>query len=82
MKFLITGGAGFIGTNFCEYVVNKYKDDSFICLDALTYAGNEKNIENLLTKENFKFIEGNICDEIFIDNLFKKDIENNNINID
>ena len=39
-KFLITGGAGFIGSNYLHYVVNKYPNDNFICLDALTYAGN------------------------------------------
>ena len=44
MKFLITGGAGFIGSNYCHYVVNKYPEDKFVCLDALTYAGNYNNI--------------------------------------
>ena len=73
MKFLITGGAGFIGSNYCHYVVNKYKDDKFVCLDALTYAGNYNNIKSLEDKENFKFVKGDITDRDFIDELFKKE---------
>ena len=70
MKFLITGGAGFIGSNYLHYVVNKYPDDMFICLDALTYAGNYNNIKDLEVRKNYKFIKGNITDANFIDNLF------------
>lgn len=70
MKFLITGGAGFIGSNYLHYVVNKYPNDMFICLDALTYAGNYNNIKDLESKRNYKFIKGNITDANFIDNLF------------
>ena len=73
MKYLITGGAGFIGSNYLHYVVNKYKDDYFVCLDALTYAGNYNNIKMLEEKENYKFIKGNITDSNFIDDLFKKE---------
>ena len=47
MKFLVTGGAGFIGSNYMHYVVNKYPEDYFVCLDALTYAGNYNNIKDL-----------------------------------
>ncbi|MBE6151822.1 MAG: dTDP-glucose 4,6-dehydratase [Firmicutes bacterium] len=73
MKFLITGGAGFIGSNYLHYVVNKYPKDSFVCLDALTYAGNYNNIKSLVSKDNFKFVKGNICDESLVDSLFKKE---------
>lgn len=73
MKFLITGGAGFIGSNFCHYVVNKYPEDIFICLDALTYAGNFNNIKSLTSKPNFKFIHGDITNSDFIDTLFDKE---------
>lgn len=73
MKFLITGGAGFIGSNYLHYVVEKYKNDYFVCLDALTYAGNYNNIKSLETKENYKFIKGDIRDKEFIDNLFEKE---------
>ena len=70
MKFLITGGAGFIGSNYLHYVTNKYPDDIFICLDALTYAGNYNNIRDLENKPNFRFIKGDIRNADFIDGLF------------
>ena len=44
MKFLVTGGAGFIGSNFLHYMTDKYPEDYFVCLDALTYAGNYERI--------------------------------------
>lgn len=70
MKFLITGGAGFIGSNYCHYVVNKYPKDKFVCLDALTYAGNYNNIKSLEEKGNFKFVHGDITDRELVDKLF------------
>jgi dTDP-glucose 4,6-dehydratase len=56
MKYLVTGGAGFIGSNYMHYVVNKYPNDFFVCLDALTYAGNYNNIKDLEGKNNYKFV--------------------------
>ncbi len=73
MKFLVTGACGFIGSNYVHYVVNKYKDDMFIGLDALTYAGNYNNIKELVNKENFKFVKGDITDREFIYKLFEKE---------
>lgn len=73
MKYLVTGGAGFIGSNYMHYVVNKYPNDEFVCLDALTYAGNYNNIISLETKNNFKFVYGNITDEKFINALFEQE---------
>lgn len=73
MKFLVTGGAGFIGSNYMHYVVNKYKEDYFVCLDALTYAGNYNNIKDLEEKDNFKFVKGDITDRDFIDKLFAEE---------
>ncbi len=73
MKFLITGGAGFIGSNYLHYVVNKYPEDSFVCLDALTYAGNYNNIKELEKKKNYKFVKGDIRDKELVNNLFKKE---------
>ena len=70
MKFLITGGAGFIGSNYLHYVTDKYKNDYFVCLDALTYAGNYNNIKDLEGKDNYKFVKGDITDRAFIDKLF------------
>lgn len=73
MKFLVTGGAGFIGSNYMHYVTNKYPEDDFVCLDALTYAGNYNNIKDLENKDNFKFVKGDITDTAFIDELFKEE---------
>ena len=73
MKFLITGGAGFIGSNYLHYVVNKYPKDSFVCLDALTYAGNYNNIKELEKKKNYKFIKMDIRDKDSLYDLFKKE---------
>lgn len=73
MKFLVTGGAGFIGSNYMHYVVNKYPEDNFVCLDALTYAGNYNNIKDLESKENYKFVKGDITDREFIEDLFAKE---------
>ena len=73
MKYLVTGGAGFIGSNYMHYVVNKYPEDSFVCLDALTYAGNLNNLLQLFDKPNFKFVKGDIADEKFVNELFDKE---------
>ena len=73
MKFLVTGGAGFIGSNYLHYVTDKYKDDYFVCIDALTYAGNYNNIKELEKKENYKFVKGDITDRELIDKLFDEE---------
>lgn len=73
MKYLVTGGAGFIGSNFLHYVVNKYTEDEYVCLDALTYAGNYNNLKPILKKENFKFVKGDITDREFVEALFEKE---------
>ena len=73
MKILVTGGAGFIGSNFLHYVVNKYKEDYYVCLDALTYAGNYNNIKSLDNRDNYKFVKGDITDRKFIFELFEKE---------
>ena len=73
MKFLVTGGAGFIGSNFLHYETEKYPNDTFVCLDALTYAGNYNNIKDLEEKKNYKFVYGDITDRDFIFNLFEKE---------
>lgn len=73
MKTLITGGAGFIGSNYCHYVVEKYPEEEFVCLDALTYAGNYNNIKSLEEKDNFKFVKGDITDRELVDKLFAEE---------
>ena len=73
MKFLVTGGAGFIGSNYLHYVTEKYPEDKFVCLDALTYAGNYNNIKDLEEKDNFKFVHGDITDKELVDKLFEEE---------
>lgn len=75
MKILITGGAGFIGSNFIRYMINKYPDYQITNLDLLTYAGNLENLKDLEGNENYKFVKGNICDL----NLILEIIDNNKI---
>ena len=70
MKILVTGGCGFIGSHFLRYMMNAYLDDSFICLDALTYAGNKNNIADFLHGSRLTMVEGNVRDADFIDDLF------------
>ncbi len=73
MKILVTGGAGFIGSNFMHYEVKKYPDDNFVCLDALTYAGNYNSIKDLESYPNYKFVHGDITSRDFIYNLFEQE---------
>lgn len=72
-RIIITGGAGFIGSNFVHHWCNTYPDDRVIVLDALTYAGNRQNLASLETKKNFRFVQGNICDRNLIDNLLREE---------
>lgn len=68
MKLLVTGGAGFIGSNFVHYIYRERPDWKIVVLDALTYAGNEKNLEGLDTNR-VELVVGNICDEELVDKL-------------
>lgn len=70
MNILVTGGCGFIGSHFLRYMMKTYPGDSFICIDALTYAGNKNNIKDLLEDSRLTMIEGNIRDASFVDTLF------------
>ena len=71
MKYLITGGAGFIGSNFIRYLFNKYEDIEIVNLDKLTYCGNLENLKDIENKSNYKFIKGDICDAKLVNNLMK-----------
>lgn len=73
MKFLVTGGAGFIGGNYLHIMTKKYPDDEFICLDSLTYAGNMETLSPIMDKKNFKFVKGDIRDRDFVYSLFESE---------
>jgi dTDP-glucose 4,6-dehydratase len=73
MNILVTGGAGFIGSNFIYYMLEKYKDYRIVCLDKLTYAGNLSTLKKALENSNFRFIKGDIADREFVFNLFEEE---------
>lgn len=68
-SILVTGGAGFIGSNFVRFMLKKYPSYRIIVLDALTYAGNRENLSDLKKDPRFIFYCGNICDRTVVDNL-------------
>ena len=71
MKLIITGGAGFIGSNFIYYELKQHPEDEFICLDKLTYAGNLSSLKGAMQQPNFKFVKGDIADRDFVYRLFE-----------
>lgn len=75
MKILITGGAGFIGGNFVNYMVQKYPSYQIINLDALTYAGNLENVKEVENEPNYRFVKGDITDKNLIESLFVEGID-------
>lgn len=70
MKTLVTGGAGFIGSNFLFYILDRHPDESVVCVDKLTYAGNLATLAPLMDHANFRFIKADICDRAAIDAIF------------
>lgn len=73
MNILVTGGAGFIGSNFIYYMLDKYNDYRIVCLDKLTYAGNLSTLKKALENPNFRFVKGDIADREFVFNLFEEE---------
>lgn len=72
-NILVTGGAGFIGSNFIIYILKRYQQYKVVNIDKLTYAANLKNLDEVKTNPNYKFIKGDIADENFIKNIFEKE---------
>lgn len=71
--YLVTGGAGFIGSNYIHYMFNKYSNNiKIINLDILTYAGNLENLKAIENYDNYKFVKADICDKKIIENIFEQ----------
>jgi dTDP-glucose 4,6-dehydratase len=68
--YLVTGGAGFIGSNFIRYMLDRYKDVQIINLDKLTYAGNLENLKSVENDPNYSFIQADICDKDAVEKIF------------
>jgi dTDP-glucose 4,6-dehydratase len=72
MRLLVTGGAGFIGSNFIRYMLRKYPACKIINLDKLTYAGNPENLRDLSSNKNYSFVKGDICDSKLVEKLIDR----------
>ncbi len=73
MNIIVTGGAGFIGGNFCHYMTKKYPEDTILCIDKLTYAGNMETLEPIMDLPNFKFFQADIADRDAIYQIFENE---------
>ncbi len=71
-NILITGGAGFIGSNFIPYFLEKYPEYNLVNLDLLTYAGDLENLKEIEDNPRYKFIKGNICNRELVEHIFKE----------
>ncbi len=73
MTIIVTGGAGFIGSNFIFYELERHPEDRIICLDKLTYAGNLSTLKNIMGTPNFRFVKDDICDRDAVYRLFEEE---------
>lgn len=73
MTIIVTGGAGFIGSNFVFHMLQAHPDYRIVCLDKLTYAGNLSTLEPVLQQDNFRFVKADICDRQVVDKLFQEE---------
>ena len=69
---LVTGGAGFIGSNFIHYMIAKHPDYKIINLDKLTYAGNLENLKCIENNPDYEFVKGDIADKAIVDSIFER----------
>ena len=74
MTIIVTGGAGFIGSNFIFYMLKEYSDYRIVCLDKLTYAGNLSTLEPVMQNENFRFVKADICDRAAVEEIFQEEL--------
>jgi len=75
MKILVTGGAGFIGSNFVHFMLKKYSDIEIVNYDKLTYAGNLDNLRDIENDSGYTFVKGDVCDSKLVDEIVKQDID-------
>ena len=80
MNIIVTGGAGFIGSNFVFYMLKTHPEDRIICLDKLTYAGNLSTLEPVMDQPNFRFVKADICDRKAVYQLFEEEKPNMVVN--
>ena len=73
MTVIVTGGAGFIGSNYIFYLLDRYPEDRVICLDKLTYAGNLSTLARVMNRPNFRFVKADICDREAVYRLFEEE---------
>ncbi|MBI4089766.1 MAG: dTDP-glucose 4,6-dehydratase [Candidatus Kerfeldbacteria bacterium] len=72
MRILLTGGAGFMGSNMVRFLLNKYADAEVVNLDKLTYAGNLDNLKDIVGHPHYSFVKGDIADETAVENVFRQ----------
>ena len=73
MNIIVTGGAGFIGSNFIFHMLANHPAYRIICLDKLTYAGNLSTLEPVMDNPNFRFVKADICDRTAVNDLFEEE---------
>ena len=73
MTIIVTGGAGFIGSNFIFYLLREHPEDRVVCLDKLTYAGNLSTLAPVMDRPNFRFVKADICDRSAVWQLFEEE---------
>ena len=74
MKILVTGGAGFIGSNFVYYMLEAHPDYDILCVDLLTYAGNMETLAEAMKNPRFSFVRADIADAAAMDGLFQREL--------